>query len=180
MSDGQIFPEKYDEKRKEHYTVHGIRVGDLVTVIDKHIKANVDITEKLVVAELEVDSVKVQDSKGRLAWLHFSELLPISGRPVTIFHTKGHPDYQKEDPVNHPSHYNAGAIEVLEVIEDQGWGEGFCKGNVLKYTMRAGRKRPDKEVEDLQKADWYLRRAIELTKAKQEGRKPCRPNEMPK
>lgn len=179
MSDGQIFPEKYDEKLKEHFTVHGIRVGDLVTVIDKHIKANVDTTEKLVVVGLEVDSVKVKDSRNRLAWFTYYDLDKVGARAhVTV--AKSPLGSIGEDPVNHPSHYNAGAIEVLEVIEDQGWGEGFCKGNVLKYTMRAGRKRPDKEVEDLQKADWYLRRAIELTKAKQEGRKPCRPNEMPK
>lgn len=82
------------------------------------------------------------------------------------------------DAVNHPSHYNQGSIEVIEFIEDQKLG--FNRGNALKYLVRAGAKDPAKEVEDLDKAIWYLRRERELVLARRDGRAPCRPNQMPK
>ena len=63
------------------------------------------------------------------------------------------------ETVNHPAHYHADTIEVIEVIE--AWKLNFNKGNVLKYIARAGRKDPARELEDLNKALWYLRREIE-------------------
>lgn len=62
------------------------------------------------------------------------------------------------DPVNHPSHYTRGKIEVIEFIEDQRLS--YHLGNVLKYICRAGFK--NNEVEDLKKAAWYLNRYIGL------------------
>lgn len=59
--------------------------------------------------------------------------------------------------VDHPKHYNAGRIEVIDAIED--WGLGFHLGNVVKYCARANHK--DKPLEDLKKAQWYINRAIE-------------------
>lgn len=64
------------------------------------------------------------------------------------------------DPVNHPSHYCAGKIEVIDFIEDQKLP--YHLGNALKYICRAGRKDPAKTVEDLKKAVWYLNRYIRL------------------
>jgi hypothetical protein len=61
------------------------------------------------------------------------------------------------DPVNHPSHYTFGQIEVIEVIED--WNLDYHRGNAVKYIARAPHK--GNELEDLQKAQWYLNRAIE-------------------
>ena len=60
------------------------------------------------------------------------------------------------EAVNHPAHYNAGKIEVIEAIED--WGLGFCDGNVVKYVARFRHKNG---LEDLRKAAWYLNRLIE-------------------
>lgn len=60
------------------------------------------------------------------------------------------------DSVNHPSHYNMGGIEVIDAIEAWGFGEGFNRGNAIKYIARAGRKDPAKEVEDLKKARFYI------------------------
>jgi hypothetical protein len=66
------------------------------------------------------------------------------------------------DPVNRPKHYADSKIEVIDYIEDKGLG--YCLGNVIKYVSRAGKKDKQKEVEDLQKARWYLdRRLKELT-----------------
>ena len=64
----------------------------------------------------------------------------------------------KNDIVNHPSHYTDGSIEVIEYIEDKQLG--FCLGNAIKYISRAGKKDPNKEIEDLKKAIWYIQRRI--------------------
>lgn len=61
------------------------------------------------------------------------------------------------DAVNHPSHYNMGKIEVIDVIDD--WKLDFYSGNVIKYVGRAGHK--GCELEDLKKALWYLNRKIQ-------------------
>lgn len=62
------------------------------------------------------------------------------------------------DPVNHPTHYCLGGIEVIDAIE--AWGLGFHSGNVVKYIARATHK--GKELEDLKKARVYLDRLIAL------------------
>lgn len=64
------------------------------------------------------------------------------------------------DNVNHPAHYGGAEnpYEAIKVIE--AWGLGFCLGNAVKYISRAGKKDPTKEIEDLQKAAWYLNREI--------------------
>ena len=64
---------------------------------------------------------------------------------------------QVEDVVNHPSHYNNGSIEAIEVIED--WKLNFHLGNAVKYINRAEHKGNYKQ--DIEKAIWYLNRAIE-------------------
>ena len=60
---------------------------------------------------------------------------------------------------NHPDHYNSGQYEVVDVIDDAGFGEGFCLGNALKYILRARHK--ENYVEDLKKAKWYLEYLIQ-------------------
>lgn len=64
------------------------------------------------------------------------------------------------DPVKKPKHYNAGKIEVIDFIEDQKLG--YHLGNVVKYVTRAPHK--GEEVQDLEKAAWYLQRKIWLLK----------------
>ena len=61
-----------------------------------------------------------------------------------------------------PSHYTDGKIEVIEAIE--AWKLNFHRGNAIKYIARAGKKNPEKEIEDLEKAVWYLKREIERLK----------------
>jgi len=61
--------------------------------------------------------------------------------------------------VNHPDHYNAG-VEAIEVIES--WGLNFNVGNVIKYMLRAAHK--GEEIQDLEKAKWYLDRHLENVK----------------
>jgi len=65
-----------------------------------------------------------------------------------------------DDPVNHPSHYTSGKIEVIDFIEDQKFP--YHLGNACKYLCRAGKKNPEKTTEDLRKAVWYINRYIDL------------------
>lgn len=62
------------------------------------------------------------------------------------------------DAVNHPKHYNAGKYEVIDVIEDWGFGDNFCLGNAIKYIARCEHK--GKKIEDLKKTIWYIQREI--------------------
>jgi hypothetical protein len=59
------------------------------------------------------------------------------------------------DAIN-PKHYKSDSsgmecIEITEMLD-------FCRGNAVKYVWRAGDKDPDKTIEDLNKAVWYLKR----------------------
>ena len=73
-----------------------------------------------------------------------------------------------EDVVNHPSHYTDGKIEVIEFIEDKNLN--YHKGNAIKYICRAGKKDPQKEIEDLKKAIWYISREIRNLKRRTKWR----------
>ena len=59
------------------------------------------------------------------------------------------------EAVNHPNHYTFGKFEVVDVIYD--WQPPYPLDNVIKYVARAGKKGgPEKELEDLKKAQFYL------------------------
>jgi len=62
--------------------------------------------------------------------------------------------------VNNPLHYGGvdNPYEAIKVIE--AWDLDFHLGNTVKYISRAGIKNPQKELEDLKKASWYLQRKI--------------------
>lgn len=64
------------------------------------------------------------------------------------------------DAVEHPDYYGGAdnPYEAIKVIE--AWDVGFNLGTVLKYIARAGRKDPNKHLEDLKKARFYLDREI--------------------
>lgn len=76
----------------------------------------------------------------------------------------------KHDPVNHPSHYTDGKIEVIDFINDKNLN--FNRGNVIKYVSRAGKKSSkglddkQKEIQDLEKAAFYLNDEIKRLKEK--------------
>lgn len=76
------------------------------------------------------------------------------------------------DPVNHPSHYHSAylhsacgkPIECIDIVRHM----NFDIGSVVKYVWRAGKK--DDEIEDLEKAVWYLQdRIAELIRVRQEA-----------
>ena len=61
--------------------------------------------------------------------------------------------------VSHPSHYNQG-IEPIDIIES--WDLNFSLGNAIKYILRSPYK--GKQIEDLEKARWYIDREINRLK----------------
>lgn len=62
------------------------------------------------------------------------------------------------DAINHPSHYTQyKGVEVIQISELL----NFNRGNALKYIARAGFKNADTEIQDLEKAIWYLKREMD-------------------
>ena len=68
----------------------------------------------------------------------------------------------KEDTVNHPAHYtnHPSGVECIQITEHM----GFNLGNAVKYIWRADLK--GKAIEDLEKAEFYIRREIEKRRRK--------------
>lgn len=71
-----------------------------------------------------------------------------------------------KEAINGPQHYGGkeNPYEAIKVIE--AWSLGFNLGNTVKYISRAGKKDAAKEIEDLEKAAWYLNRHIENLKTR--------------
>ena len=73
---------------------------------------------------------------------------------------------QKTDSVSHPAHYTwlkeLCGIEVIDITRHM----NFCCGCALKYILRAGHKKDasltdtEKQIEDLNKAIWYIQDEI--------------------
>lgn len=73
-----------------------------------------------------------------------------------------------DDKVNHPPHYtwlkDKCGIEVIDIVRHL----DFDIGNALKYLLRAGHKSEkgyssaQKQIEDLNKAIWYITDKIEM------------------
>lgn len=71
-------------------------------------------------------------------------------------------DKDEVDMVNHPSHYETGKYECIEVMVEALGADvvmHFCLGNAFKYLYRCRRKNG---VEDIEKARWYLNKYLEL------------------
>lgn len=84
------------------------------------------------------------------------------------FDTVRTPVEQKKDNVNHPSHYtkHPSGVECIDIVRHY----CFAVGNAIKYLWRAGLKEDaymtpkEKEIEDLNKAIWYIKDRIETLK----------------
>lgn len=63
--------------------------------------------------------------------------------------------------VCHPTHYTShpSGLECIQVTEHM----GFLDGNAIKYIWR--HKDKGKQIEDLEKAKWYIDRLISLYKS---------------
>jgi len=109
------------------------------------------------------------------------------GRDIVLHHTWLHPvdvaslvyqkqqlakldtikakEVEEDDDINHPKHYTSyKGIEVIQLTEQM----MFNRGNAVKYIARAGLKSKETEIQDLEKAAWYVNREIARIK---EGQK---------
>ena len=91
--------------------------------------------------------------------------LPTWTTATTIPNVNGIEHKTAHDAVNHPKHYTShpSGVECIQVTQHY----NFCVGNAIKYLWRAGLKTEgntdskQKQIEDLNKAIWYIRREIE-------------------
>ena len=100
------------------------------------------------------DNKKVLDGVRVMDEVYFEDLSGVSTRIIGNTST---------DVVNHPSHYESGKFECIDVmIETQGKDAvmDFCLCNAFKYLYRHNRKNG---TEDIKKAKWYIDKYIELT-----------------
>ena len=79
------------------------------------------------------------------------------------------------DNVNHPAHYTAGSIEVIDLIENvigtiKDPVTAYLTGQALKYLCRWDKKGG---AEDLKKAEWYLNRLIRKTEGAYDEERCC-------
>lgn len=114
------------------------------------------------------------DPKGNL--LGIDEESPLEGfqknlqKAVTNFQNKMHEQFpailEEPDVINHPSHYESGRFECIDVMEETQGTEAvkdFCLCNAFKYLYRHRNKNG---LEDVKKANWYLNKYIELSERK--------------
>lgn len=68
----------------------------------------------------------------------------------------------ENDAVNHPSHYisDPSGIECIQITRHR----NFNIGNAIKYLWRAGLKDGNSDIQDLQKAVWYIQDEIKRIK----------------
>lgn len=67
----------------------------------------------------------------------------VSEAPATLYEMMEQTAQEAPDMVNHPSHYTAYPVEVIDMIRAVLGPDGFeayCLGNEIKYRMRAGLK----------------------------------------
>ena len=63
-------------------------------------------------------------------------------------------ELQEYVDVTYGQHYSQDKVQTTEFVIDAGHGEGFCLGNVIKYTQRYGKKE-GKNRKDLLKVLHY-------------------------
>ena len=76
----------------------------------------------------------------------------------------------EHDEVNHPSRYTRGKVECIDALEaavvGKTPGEAILVSPVIKYLWRYEEKGG---VQDLRKAEWYLKRLITLVEGHDRG-----------
>lgn len=71
---------------------------------------------------------------------------------------------QVHDAVNHPVHYTSdpSGVECIDITRHR----NFNIGNAFKYLWRSGLKDPERHIDDLRKAIWYIEDEIKRLEAK--------------
>lgn len=114
--------------------------------------------------EESIKNCKINGGKGcKYCW---SRAIPVKSPKGSLNANRETLGLKPIDNINHPSHYETGQFECIDVmLETQGVEavKGFCKCNAFKYLYRANRKNG---LEDMKKAIWYLNKYVELEERK--------------
>lgn len=86
------------------------------------------------------------------------KLAGVSVKSRSNITTGNIPGEGQNPEVDHPAHYNQhpSGVECIDIVR---W-MGFNLGNVVKYLWRDGLKETEVELQDLEKAAWYLNNEI--------------------
>jgi len=119
------------------------------------------IDESLMQVYLDAAEEEINKVVKETEWWknHIANLESLERRELADFNNSWDTAQEESDAVNSPDHYNTGNIECIEAIEESMSSvafKGYLKGNCMKYLWRYDYK--GKQVEDLEKAGWYLRR----------------------
>lgn len=80
--------------------------------------------------------------------------------------------------MNNPSYYNRNGLSPIKAFEKGLLSNeeyiGFCKGNIIKYTIRAGEKEDDSTMDIIKAVDYlhYLNQALKIKKETQNKNTP--------
>ena len=138
-----------------------IKKGDVVKLLNNN-RYNQGLTEG---KKYEVSNVL---ENGKLIQIRYSVYLIIVAKedvelvdnPVIV--EEKSTEEIISDNVNSPNHYTQGQYETIDVIEDIVEDfESYLLGNIIKYISRYKNKNG---VQDLEKAEWYLKRLIKKEK----------------
>ena len=117
-----------------------------------------------IIAGFNIELVEQYSSQEYDQWRDAIQTIQTFLQPIFDFDVPK----TKNDPVNHPTHYNShpSGVECIEITRHY----CFAIGNAIKYLWRAGLKQDadkterEKEIEDLKKAVWYINDRIEQLK----------------
>ena len=127
----------------------GLSKSYVYNVRSKH-KAEIEAKPKAKVKPLTMSEIGLKNSLAKArgeAPITFNIATPISFTDTLR---------SLDDMVNSPPHYTTGGIETIDFIEAKELN--YHLGNVVKYVTRSGHK--GDKLKDLEKAQWYLNRAI--------------------
>lgn len=138
----------------EVFARHKIEIFNIIED-ENHKRMTIELPQGSLNASLKRDLLYVAEPKWEV---YFSD---IPGNWTDVMRS-GYPSSNESSPnpnVWKPAHYNMGGVEVVDAID--AWKLNFHRGNAIKYIARAGRKDASKEIEDLEKAAYYLNREIQ-------------------
>ena len=136
---------KINEKIKHYRELRGIGIGELALVTNVPYSSVKGFEDGTLMPSLQVLK-------------RISEALSIDYKELDI-------KEDKKEMVNHPSHYNMGKYECIEVVKelvrDMNGMEPILFFNAFKYLWRYKQKNG---LQDLEKCEFYLKELIKLNK----------------
>ena len=131
----------------------------------KEIKARTKYSDGLVRLVIRNYKKKLKKSKVIKAVTEMKQALDVIEKKPAKIITHSQFAQAALDLINNPPHYKVGGVDFLDYAEAKGLTENAYLFNVVKYVSRAGKKLGADPVQDLQKAEFYLKREIERRKS---------------